>query len=58
MGFEKCCEQLKDRELLTTDTLEDIGINAITFTRYDDNRPVSLNFTYVNSKNPPEDLWN
>ena len=50
--------QLKDRELLTTDTLEDIGINAITFTKYDDNRPVSMNFTYVDSENPPEDLWN
>ncbi|WP_050792562.1 hypothetical protein [Leuconostoc fallax] len=50
--------QLKDRELLTTDTLEDVGINAITFTKYDDNRPVSMNFTYVDSENPPEDLWN
>lgn len=50
--------QLKDRELLTTDTLEDLGINAIIFTKYDDNRPVSMKFTYVDSENPPKDLWN
>ncbi|MCT3115620.1 hypothetical protein [Leuconostoc lactis] len=49
--------QLKDRELLTTDTLDDLGINAITFTKYDDNRPLSMKFTYVDSNNLPKDLW-
>lgn len=49
--------QLKDRELLTTDTLDALGINAITFTKYDDNRPLSMKFTYVDSHNLPKDLW-
>lgn len=49
--------QLKDRELLTSDTLDDLGINAVTFTKYDDNRPISMKFTHVDLENPPEDLW-
>lgn len=49
--------QLRDRELLTSDTLDDLGINAITFTKYDDNRPISMKFTHVDLENPPEDLW-
>ncbi len=49
--------QLKDRELLTIDTLDALGINAITFTKYDDNRPLSMKFTYVDSHNLPKDLW-
>lgn len=48
--------QLKDRELLTEDTLESIGINAIRFVKYSD-RPLSAIFIYVDKENPPEDLW-
>lgn len=43
--------QLKDRELLTNDTLKLIGINAMTFTKYDDGRPMSMEFAYVNDVN-------
>lgn len=49
--------QLKDRELLTQDKVEDLGINAMTFTKYDDNRPISMNFSFVNLENPPRNLW-
>lgn len=49
--------QLKDRELLTQDKLENLGINAMTFTKYDDNRPISMKFSYVDLENPPKDLW-
>lgn len=49
--------QLKDRELLTQDKMEDLGINAMTFTKYNDNRPISMKFSYVDLENPPKDLW-
>lgn len=49
--------QLKDHELLTSKTLEELGINAISFTKYDDNRPISMKFTYVDLNNQPKDLW-
>lgn len=49
--------QLKDRELLTQDTLDSLGINAIKFVKYNDGRPVSMEFTLEDPEHPSEHLW-
>ncbi|MCK8628134.1 hypothetical protein [Fructobacillus cardui] len=49
--------QLNDRELLTDDILDELNINAMCLKKYDDGRPITLEFTYVDPDNEPDDFW-
>ncbi|MBS9338999.1 hypothetical protein G6R29_05115 [Fructobacillus sp. M2-14] len=49
--------QLDDWELLTEEKLDELGINAMTFTKYNNGDPMTLEFTYVDPDNPPFDYW-
>ncbi|EKK21194.1 hypothetical protein B808_462 [Fructilactobacillus florum 8D] len=49
--------QLNDWELLTDKVLDDLNINAMTFKKYDDGRPITLEFTYVDYQNLPNTFW-
>ena len=48
--------QLKKRELLTVEKLNDIGINGIRLIKFKDkSRGVGLEFIWIDEENPPED---
>lgn len=48
--------QLKERELLTSEKLNDIGINGIRLLKFkDQNRGIGLEFIWIDEENPPED---
>lgn len=48
--------QLKERELLTLDKLNDIGINGIRLTKFkDEKRGIGLEFIWIDEENPPQD---
>ena len=48
--------QLKERELLTLDKLNDIGINGIRLTKFkDETRGIGLEFIWIDEENPPQD---
>lgn len=48
--------QLKERELLTLDKLNDIGINGIRLIKFkDQNRGIGLEFIWIDEENPPQD---
>lgn len=50
--------QLKDHELLTDKKLEELKINAVRFKKYDDGRPNSLEFFYIDTEREyPSDFW-
>ncbi|UBH12631.1 hypothetical protein [Macrococcus armenti] len=48
--------QLKDRELLTYNKLLELKINGVRFIKYkDQNRPIGLEYIWIDEKNPPSD---
>ncbi|MFI3887941.1 hypothetical protein [Streptococcus parauberis] len=47
--------QLKEREPLTYEKLEDLHINAIRLFKYSDTDAIGIEFTWIDTENPPED---
>ncbi|ELY5749190.1 hypothetical protein JFQ95_000345, partial [Streptococcus iniae] len=47
--------QLKNREQLTYDKLVELQINAIRLTKYRNSEVIGIEFTWIDSENPPED---
>lgn len=47
--------QLKDLELLTTEKLEELGINAIRMTKNSKRNTVDFTFIWIDPENPPKD---
>uniref|UniRef100_UPI001C07D4AC hypothetical protein n=1 Tax=Acinetobacter bereziniae TaxID=106648 RepID=UPI001C07D4AC len=48
--------QLKERELLTSQKLNDIGINGIRLIKFkDSNKGIGLEFIWIDEENPPKD---
>lgn len=48
--------QLKERELLTSEKLNDIGINGIRLIKFkDQKRGIGLEFIWIDEENPPKD---
>ena len=47
--------QLEERELLTSERLAELHINAIRFTKYVDTDEIGIEFIWIDENNPPED---
>ena len=47
--------QLGERELLTSERLAELHINAIRFTKYVDTDEIGIEFIWIDENNPPED---
>lgn len=50
--------QLKEHEPLTAEKLEEIGLNGIRLFRTNMDNDVHLQFIYIDSQNPPKDIFN
>jgi len=47
--------QLEERELLTSERLAELHINAIRFIKYVDTDEIGIEFIWIDEKNPPKD---
>ena len=47
--------QLEERELLTSERLAELHINAIRFIKYVDAEEIGIEFIWIDENNPPED---